>query len=456
MSDRSFGLTEAVSMALGGMIGGGIYAVLGVVAGITRAATWFAFLLAGLLAICAAYSYIGLNELAADGDNGGGGGSVTFVQSFTGNSTLAGMIGWTLLFGYVGSMAMYAFAFAEFTISLPGVPATVVGLPLRPVISVLVVAGFVGLNLLGARATGSAENVLTSVKVVVLVAFGAAGLWYALTVSSDPVSLGTGRLTSFSPIVAAAVSFVAFQGWQLLFYDQESIEEPLETIPRAIYVSIPVAVSIYVLVALVTYNLAPTAIQNNPHTALVDAASTIGGAVGISIAAGVVISLSALFSTGSAINATLFSAGYFAKGMLSDDLLPDRAGDSSASGVPTRTLLVLGAVTAAFTAYGSLSAITSFASLSFIVVFGAMSALAFTQRDDARIRTIWPTVGAIGGGLSFVLMFYHLYTAERGTFYAVLLIAVAVFAVELLYFERDVLEDEIPYLGYDDSDQAAN
>ncbi|WP_226042915.1 APC family permease [Natrinema sp. DC36] len=450
MGEENFGLTEAVSMALGGMIGGGIYAVLGVVTQITRAATWFAFLLAGVFAICSAYSYIKLNELAVGDDAANNaGGSVTFVQSFTGNSTLAGMIGWTLLFGYVGSMAMYAFAFAEFSISLPGVPPSVGGFPLRPIISVLVVAGFVGLNLLGAQATGSAENVLTSAKVLVLVVFGLAGIAYALSVSSEPIAVGTSELASFDPVMAAAVSFVAFQGWQLLFYDQESITDPLETIPKAIYVSVPVAVSIYMLVAVVTYNLAPQAVRNSPHTALVEAASAIGGAAGLASAAAIVISLSALFSTGSAINATLFSTGYFAKGMLSDDLLPDRTGDSSESGVPERTLLILGVVTAAFTAYGSLSAITAFASLSFIVVFGTMSALAFTQRDAERITATWPAVGVIGGGLSFVLMFYHLYTAERGTFYAVLLLALAIFAVELLYFERDVIEEEIPYVTRD-------
>ena len=92
MSDGRFGLTEAVSVALGGMIGGGIYAVLGVVTQITGAATWFAFVLAGIVALCAGYSYIRLNELVADED-GTGGGSVTFVQSFTGNSDLAGMVG---------------------------------------------------------------------------------------------------------------------------------------------------------------------------------------------------------------------------------------------------------------------------------------------------------------------------------------------------------------------------
>lgn len=152
MTDGSFGLTEAISLALGGMIGGGIYAVLGVVTQITGAATWFVVILAGVVAMCTAYSYIGLNELVADND-GSGGGSVTFVQSFTGNSDLAGMVGWTLLVGYIGPMAMYAFAFGEFALAL--VPESAAGPPLRPVISVGVVAGFVGLNRSGTSARGS-------------------------------------------------------------------------------------------------------------------------------------------------------------------------------------------------------------------------------------------------------------------------------------------------------------
>ncbi|WP_152039600.1 APC family permease [Salinigranum salinum] len=448
MSEGEFGLVEAVSIGLGGMIGGGIYAVLGVVSRVTGAATWFAFVLAGVVAVCAGYSFVRLNELvAADGDEGGGGGAVTFVQSFTGNSTLAGMAGWTLLVGYVGSMAMYAFAFGEFTVALPLVPESVAGLSLRPVVSVLAVAGFVGLNLLGTRATGSAENVLVAVKVVVLVAFGVGGVAYALLATSEPVQVGTSQIASFSPIMAAAVAFVAFQGWQLLFYDQESFESPREQIPTAVYISIPVAIAIYVVVAVATYNLAPQALQSHPHTALARAASTMTGAVGLASVGGVVISLSALFSTGSAINATLFSTGYFAKGLLSDDLLPDRVGDTSESGVPTRTVLLLGVVTAAFSAAGSLSAITSFASLAFIVVFGGTSYLAFTQRDAEGIDALWPAVGTVGATLFFGLMFLHLYSAERNTFYTVLVVAAVVLGVELLYFERDVIEEEIPSLG---------
>ena len=42
------------------------------------------------------------------------GASPTYLEWFAESSTLAGMAGWTLLFGYVGSMAMYAYAFGSY------------------------------------------------------------------------------------------------------------------------------------------------------------------------------------------------------------------------------------------------------------------------------------------------------------------------------------------------------
>ena len=356
------------------------------------------------------------------------------------------MVGWTLLFGYVGSMAMCGFAFAEFAIAL-GLPDGVAGLPTRPVVSVLVIAAFVGLNLLGARTTGSAENVLVAAKVLGLGSFGVLGLVYAFRFGGEPLDFGVDRLTGFSPVVAAAISFVAFQGWQLLFYDQGSIADPGETIRKAVYVSIPVAVVIYVLVGVVTVNLAPEALQTHPHVALKDAARRMASPYGLGALGAVLLSVSALFSTGSAINATLFSTGHLAKGMLTDELLPDDVGDADADGLPERTLLLLGGVTALFSAIGSLGAITSFASLSFIVVFGAMSYLAFRQRGHDDVGAVPPAIGALGAAAFFPLMLYNLYTRDPGTFYTVLAVAAAVLAVELLYFERDYLEREVEQVG---------
>ncbi|MFC5368936.1 hypothetical protein [Salinirubrum litoreum] len=217
----------------------------------------------------------------------------------------------------------------------------------------------------------------------------------------------------------------------------------METIRKAVCVSIPVAVAIYVLVGVVTVNLVTQTLESYPHVALKDAASTMMQPYGLAGVGGVVLALSALFSTGSVINATLFSSTHFAKGMLSNDLLPDQIGDAAAEGLPERTVLVLGAITAAFTWYGSLGAITSFASLAFILVFGAMSYLAWRQRVTDEVNAAVPAVGTLGALVFFSLMLYNLYVRERYTFYMVLGIATVVFAVELLYFERERIEQEV-------------
>jgi hypothetical protein len=64
-------------------------------------------------------------------------------------------------------------------------------------------------------------------------------------------------------------------------------------------------------VAVATYNLAPQAIQHHPHTALTQAAAIIAGYFRLAGLEAFVLALSALFSIGSAINATLFSSGQY-------------------------------------------------------------------------------------------------------------------------------------------------
>ena len=430
MSESRLGLTGAVSIALGGMIGGGIFAVLGVVAGLTGPAAWLAFVAAGVVAACAGYAYVSLDRQTDDG-----GGAVTFLQHYVGNSTLAGLVGWALLVGYVGSMAMYAYAFGSFSQSLLGVQS-VAGLPLRPVVSVAAVVGFVALNLAGARASGTTEVALVGGKVAILLALGIGGLAYAFTSSDASVSLGLSGLSGISPLVAASLSFVAFQGWQLLFYDEDVIEDPGRTVPRAIFLSIAGAVVIYVLVALVTTNLAAQAVEQHPETALAFAAKPLLGQAGV-----LLVEVAALFSTGSAINATLFSSARFAEGMLSDGLLPDEVGREGSDGPSRRLLLVLGGLTAAFTAAGSLDGITSFASLAFIAVFGTVCALAVRERE----RLLTGLVGGVGllGTLAFFpLLCYHLVTDRPEVAWTVLVVAIVVVGAELLYFEREWLVDE--------------
>ena len=428
------GLKEAVAMALGGMIGGGIYSAFGIVVAIAGEAAWISFVGAGVVAMCAGYSYVKLDELT-DRD----GGAPAFILDLVGNQTVAGITGWTLLFGYVGSMALYAYAFAGFFAEMVG-RLYFMGLSVSKFVSVLLIAAFVGLNLLGAAETGKAEDVLTSVKVLIIGVFGVWGVWYAL--NGHILTFGFGRLLSPSPVMAAAMSFVAFQGWQLLLYDRGQFENPHQNIRKAIYVSIPAATLLYVLVALTTVSLLRLSqIAVAPEISLLYAGIKFMGFVGA-----IIIGISALFSTASAVNATLFSSALFSQNLIDDGIVPERFDSDSDGEIPKKIVVILGVLSAAFAVYGSLSSITSFASLAFIAVFGGMSYLTFRERDriDGLLTPI-PVVGFVGPVVFFPLLLYNLWLNSPSVFYLVLAIVAVVLGVELLYFEREPLKEAIPF-----------
>ena len=133
-------LKGVVSMVLG-MIDGGIY----VVVNSPGTLSWLAFTLAGIVVICAGYSYIEITQLShAEGA------SPTYSEWFVDSHTLAETAGWTLLFGYVGSMAMCAYAFGSYGADITGIEGPF-GFPLRVVPLLAIVGAFVELDPVGAE-----------------------------------------------------------------------------------------------------------------------------------------------------------------------------------------------------------------------------------------------------------------------------------------------------------------
>ncbi|MDS0282702.1 APC family permease [Haloarcula onubensis] len=424
MSDR-IGLGESVAMAVGGMVGGGIFAVLGVVAAQAGTAAWLAFLVSGVVALAAGYSFVRLNGVVDEPT-----GPVALVETVTGNTTLAGMIGWTFVIGYVGTMGLYAYAFGSYFVGLVGVD-TVGPVPLRPLVSAGVVVVFIGINVLGAHASGRTEDTLVGLKVLILLAFCGGGLYYGAT--RGQLTLGIDQF-GVGPAVAGAIAFVAFEGWELLLFDQESIRNPRETVKTAIFVSIPFVTALYVLVALVTTSLLPAArIQADAETALAVAAEPVFGTVGF-----LLIGVAALFSTASALNATLFSTARLVRQLATEDMLPSRL--TTADGEPVRSLALLGALTMLLSAFGSLDAISSFASLAFVTIFGLISYLAFRYRSASRWSSAGPVLGVLGAVSTVVALCWYLATQEFGTFLVVLTLSTLVMLLELLYFERKPVE----------------
>ncbi|MGD2051146.1 MAG: amino acid permease, partial [Acidimicrobiia bacterium] len=108
-ASRSVGLLGAVAIGIGGMVGGGIFAVLGVVATDAGGGAPLAFLLAGLVALLTASSYAVLSVAYPSR-----GGSVVFVDRVFGVHLVTGALNNLLWFGYLVTLSLYAAAFANY------------------------------------------------------------------------------------------------------------------------------------------------------------------------------------------------------------------------------------------------------------------------------------------------------------------------------------------------------
>lgn len=83
---RKLGTMSTLSIGIGGMVGGGIFAVTGLTVEVTRGGAAVAFLIAGIVALLTSYSYLKLT-LRYPGE----GGTVAFLnQAFGGGTEIFG------------------------------------------------------------------------------------------------------------------------------------------------------------------------------------------------------------------------------------------------------------------------------------------------------------------------------------------------------------------------------
>ncbi|MCA9774871.1 MAG: amino acid permease, partial [Myxococcales bacterium] len=363
----------------GGMVGGGIFSVLGLAAGEAGHAAPIAFALAGAVALLTGYSYMRLG-LALRSN----GGSFTYLEHAFRHPNIAGIGGWLLLAGYVGTCSLYAYTFGVYGTALIGgdAPAAV-----QRVLQSLILLVFMGVNLYGARASGSSEDVIVIVKVLILLVFAAAGLFYIQTDHLVPVfDHGASGV-----VLGAALIFVAYEGFELIPNAVSEMRDAERDLPRAIFISLAVTIVLYVLVSVVAVgNLTPQEIRDQKEYALAVAAKPFLGDAGFTL-----IALAALLSTSSAINATLFGTARLGMVMAKEHDLP-RAFmlKEKSRDVPWASLVIITALAIAFVNTADLTLISAFSSATFLLIFAAINLSAWRLRDRIGAGSIAPLVGA--------------------------------------------------------------
>jgi len=405
-ADGRLGLQAAWSMAVGGMVGGGIFATLGVVLGIAGRLAWVSFLLAGGVALLAGYGYAMLAK-----KHGEGGGAFTFLREVR-HEGLAGSLAWVLILGYVLTNAVYAATFGAYLSHV--LPLGSWG-PRGAAVAILGV--FVVVNLRGTGEAGGVEIFLVWFKLAVLVGLAGLGLgrWNPELLSRGAPDAGWGDALS-----GAAAIFMAYEGFQLLTYDYDDLEAPERTLPRAIGWSIVTVVFVYVAVAVGTPMLiGADAVVASGEVSLLVAGREALGSVGIGI-----VLVAATFSTGSAVNATLFATARLARHVAAAGDLPASMEHRNGAGVPDRAILTLAALAAVFALLGRLSELVEGASLAFLFTFAVVSGLAFAERAGSRMVNGFGFLGSGAAALALSVRLYRTNPLPLAAFGGVVLLAV--------------------------------
>ena len=376
------GFWEVTAIGVGGMVGGGIFAVLGLSVDLTRGAAPLAFLLAGIVALVTAYSYARLSVAFPSQ-----GGTVAFLDRAFGPGLLTGSVNILLWISYIVMLSLYAYAFGSYGASLLPDSSAPIG---KHVLISAAIIGITGLNLLSAKLIGEAEDWIVLVKLLILVVFIAVGIW-----GIDGARLAPSTWPAPLHVVAGGmIIFLAYEGFELIANSAQDVRAPARTLPRAFYSAVGFVIVLYVLIAVVTVGTLPVAqIVDAKDYALAEAARPFLGPTGF-----LLIAVAALLSTASAINATLYGTARLSYIIAKDGELPE-ALERKVWNEPIEGLLITSGLTLLIANLVDLSSMSIMGSVGFLLIFAAVNGANVKLAAETRSRR-WLSLLGVGLCLS--------------------------------------------------------
>jgi amino acid transporter len=410
------GMAAAVSIGIGGMVGAGIFSILGVVAHAAGNAMWLAFAIGGVVALLSTYSYAKLGAVFPSA-----GGAVHFLVKGFGDGILAGGLNLFMFAGYIISLALYATAFggyaATFVTTTPS-PLLLKSLAVASVVVLTLVNAF------GAKLMGRSETLIVAIKVAILVLFAAVGLFFIKPANLSPELWPEAK----SILFGAGVLFIGYEGFGLVTNAAGDMRDPSKMLPRALYTSVFLVIAIYLAVSLtVTGNLSNAEIERAKDYALAEAARPFLGEFGFRL-----IAIAALFSTASAINATLFGSANVCYMIARDGELP--AGLSRTEWKDATNGLVLTAALVVVVTLGfDLSGIAMMGSAAFLLVYAAVNAghLRVLEQTGANAVIVW--LSLITCLVMFAILGVYTWQQQPAAIAALVIIAAGSFVAEWIY-----------------------
>jgi amino acid transporter len=372
------GFWAVVAIGVGGMVGGGIFAVLGLAVQLAHGGTPVAFALAGIVALLTTYSYAKLSVVFPSR-----GGTVTFLDRAFGAGMLTGSLNVLLWLSYVVMLSLYAFAFGSYGSTFLPAAWQTTGKHVLISLSVILIAG---LNLLSADVIGKAENWIVGLKIAILLFFVGVGF--------TGIHVSRVAASSWSPSLQLAaggmIIFLAYEGFELIANTANDVRDVVRTLPRAYYTAVGFVIVLYVLVSLVTAgNLPVDKIIAAKDYALAEAARPFLGQAGFTL-----IAIAAMLSTASAVNATIYGSARLSYCIARDGELPAII-ERKVWGKPVEGVLITAGLTLFVANTFDLTSISTLGSAGFLLIFAAVNTANVRKASHTKSRGWISAAGAV-------------------------------------------------------------
>ncbi|WP_431109935.1 APC family permease [Winogradskyella poriferorum] len=390
-TNKKITLKDAISIGIGGMVGGGIFAVLGLAVSLAKGGTPISFLFAGILALITSYSYVNLSKKYPDR-----GGTVKFINQGFGKTVFSGAINNLLWVSYIVMLSLYASAFGSYAPNLWEITQNkTVDFHIYASAIILLATA---INYYSIAVVGKIEAYAVIIKLIILIGFIGIGA-YGLIGNPNLAQLSATNWESPLKLFAGGmIIFVAYEGFELIANAAPDIENPEKNISKAYYFSVIFVILLYIIIALVTVGSLPFEdIAKAKDYVLAEAAKPMLGKVGFTI-----ITIAALISTFSAINASLYGGSKVNYEIAEDDELSHHF-LAKLWGQPIG-LMITAIATLVLVNLLNLESISTAGSVGFILIFGIVNYVGYKLAAQMKTNKIIPLFGFILCALALIIL----------------------------------------------------
>jgi len=424
---NSLGLKELIAIAIGGMVGGGIFTILGISVNLIGFLTPVAIIIGGIVAGLAAYSYVKLGLYYKDE-----GATYAFVKkTYPAVKFPAAVIGWLVIFGYISTLSIYAYTFSSYAISGMNFADDIW---IRKIVALGILVAFVLINIWSVNGMGKIEDLMVYSKLVILTIIS------AVLINHRSIDMQTfirnmhtdlGNSSIMNVLIVASLTFVAYEGFQLVINAVNEMKNPKRNTPLAIYSAIVIVIILYVIISVGALFAIPLEeMAKDKEYALAAGAGNAMGKIGY-----LMVVIGAVLATSSAISGTLFGSSRQMAEIAEDGFLPSKLSQRKKN-IPVFAVISMGVMAGVLILVGGLRLLIEFGSITFLLVSFLMAVINFKIRKKTDSSGLVTILAIIGLGFGGILILYYEFTHKWEQMIAIIIVYIFLIIGAWIYSKK--------------------